>query len=71
MTQFCLILTTSDAEIQDHAPQSTLKSLWIQAFESLEAFEMYYAIGASVSSDSLILLQVRFMHTWRRVVMVQ
>ena len=38
--------------IKDHSRNTVSypKSLRIQAFESLEAFKMYYVIGASVSS---------------------
>ena len=53
-SQFCrypyLTLTghSSDARIKDHSRNTVSypKSLRIQAFESLEDFKMYYAIGA-------------------------
>ena len=67
-TRFCrfpdLTLTGRSGTLwtKDHSRNtvSYLKGLRVQAFESLEAFKMYYAIGASVSSlhrestDSLI-----------------
>ena len=67
-TRFCrfpdLTLTGRSGTLwtKDHSRNtvSYLKGLRIQAFESLEAFKMYYAIGASVSylhresTDSLI-----------------
>ena len=39
-------------QVEDHSRNSVsyLKSLRILALESLEAFKMYYAIGASVSA---------------------